>query len=53
MPKVERINKTAVNFAEAKAQPSQLVERVERGEVILIGRDGRVVAKLVPPENSP
>lgn len=29
------------------------MKRVERGEVILIGRYGRVVAKLVPPDAPP
>jgi prevent-host-death family protein len=51
MPKAA--NWKLVNIAEAKAQLSRLVERVERGEVILIGRYGRVVAKLVPPEAPP
>jgi prevent-host-death family protein len=46
-------NKKVVNIAEAKAQLSRLIERVERGEVVLIGRYGRVVAKLVPPEGTP
>ncbi|MEZ0347677.1 MAG: type II toxin-antitoxin system prevent-host-death family antitoxin [Thermus sp.] len=53
MPKAADRNKKMVNIAEAKAQLSRLVERVERGEVILIGRYGRVVAMLVPPETLP
>lgn len=53
MSKTTDWNKRLVNIAEAKAQLSRLVERVERGEVVLIGRYGRVVAKLVPPEAAP
>ena len=53
MPKAADRNKKLVNLAEAKAQLSRLVKRVERGEVILIGRYGRVVAKLVPPDAPP
>ncbi len=53
MPKAAHWGKKLVNIAEAKAQLSRLVERVERGEVVLIGRYGRVVAKLVPPEVPP
>ncbi|GEM88065.1 type II toxin-antitoxin system Phd/YefM family antitoxin [Meiothermus granaticius] len=53
MPKTADWNKKLVNIAEAKAQLSRLVERVERGEVVFIGRYGRVVAKLVPPEAAP
>ncbi len=53
MSKASIGNKKLVNIAEAKAQLSRLVERVERGEVVLIGRYGRVVAKLVPPEAPP
>ncbi|BBL83421.1 hypothetical protein TthSNM11_11970 [Thermus thermophilus] len=40
----------AYNLAEAKARLSHLIQRVEQGEVILIKRYGRVVAKLVPAE---
>lgn len=53
MPKAADRNKKLVNIAEAKAQLSRLVKRVERGEVILIGRYGRVVAELVPPDAPP
>lgn len=53
MPKTAHWGKKLVNIAEAKAQLSRLIERVERGEVVLIGRYGRVVAKLVPPEATP
>lgn len=38
------------NIAEAKAQLSKLVERAERGETIIIGRNDRPVAMLVPYE---
>lgn len=37
-----------VNIHEAKTQFSRLVERVSRGEEIVIGRAGKPVAKLVP-----
>ena len=37
-----------VNIHEAKAQISHLVERVARGEEIVIGKAGKPVAKLVP-----
>lgn len=37
-----------VNVHEAKTQLSRLLERVERGEEIVIGRAGRPIAKLVP-----
>ena len=38
------------NISDAKASLSRLVERVERGERIIIGRAGRPVAMLVPWE---
>jgi prevent-host-death family protein len=37
-----------VNIAEAKAQLSDLVEQAEKGRSIIIARNGRPVAKLVP-----
>ncbi|MBA3630407.1 MAG: type II toxin-antitoxin system Phd/YefM family antitoxin [Actinobacteria bacterium] len=37
-----------VNIHEAKTQFSRLVERVSRGEEIVIGKAGKPVAKLVP-----
>jgi len=37
-----------VNMHEAKTHLSKLVERVERGEEIVISRNGSPVAKLVP-----
>ena len=39
---------TIVNMHEAKTHLSRLVERVEGGEEIVIGRAGKPVAKLVP-----
>jgi prevent-host-death family protein len=44
-----------VNMHEAKTHLSRLVERVEAGEEIVIGRAGKPVAKLVPyqPERRP
>ena len=37
-----------VNVHEAKTQLSRLLQRVEAGEEITIGRAGRPVARLVP-----
>lgn len=37
-----------VNVHEAKTHLSRLLERVERGEEIIIGRAGKPVARLVP-----
>lgn len=38
------------NISAAKAELSALIERVEKGEEILIARAGRPVARLVPYE---
>lgn len=35
------------NVSEAKAQLSKLLEKVEAGEEVVIGRNGKPVAKLV------
>ena len=37
-----------VNVYEAKTRLSELLERVSRGEEIVLGRAGRPVARLVP-----
>ena len=37
-----------VNVHEAKTHLSRLLERVEQGERIVLGRNGRPVARLVP-----
>ena len=37
-----------VNVYDAKTQLSQLIVRVEQGEEIVIARNGRPVARLVP-----
>lgn len=37
-----------LNIDEAEAQLFQVVERVESGEEIVLARDGRPVAKIVP-----
>jgi prevent-host-death family protein len=37
-----------VNVHEAKTQLSKLLARVERGQEVVIARDGEPVAKLVP-----
>jgi prevent-host-death family protein len=39
-----------VNVHEAKTQLSQLLERVKRGEVIVIAKNGQPCARLVPIE---
>lgn len=41
------------NVTEAKAQLSSLLESVENGEVVIISRGSKPIAKLVPfiPEN--
>jgi prevent-host-death family protein len=44
---------TQVNIYEAKTHLSRLVERVERGEEIVIARSGKPVAKLVPVDADP
>lgn len=36
------------NISEAKASLSKLIERVLRGEEVVIGKAGKPVAKLVP-----
>ena len=38
----------SVNVHEAKTHLSKLLARVEKGETILIARDGKPVARLVP-----
>ncbi|MBK7768632.1 MAG: type II toxin-antitoxin system prevent-host-death family antitoxin [Sulfuritalea sp.] len=42
----------SVGIFEAKAQLSQLVERVANGEEVLVTRHGKPVARLVAPEAS-
>lgn len=42
-----------VNIHEAKTHLSQLLEKVRRGEEVIIGKAGRPVARLVPMEPSP
>ncbi|MGA7172294.1 MAG: type II toxin-antitoxin system prevent-host-death family antitoxin, partial [Candidatus Dormiibacterota bacterium] len=39
---------TSVNVYEAKTHLSQLLDRVARGEEIVLARAGRPVARLVP-----
>lgn len=41
-----------VQIAEAKAQLSALIERVEAGEEIIIARRGKPVARLIPEPRS-
>ncbi|WP_232666234.1 type II toxin-antitoxin system Phd/YefM family antitoxin [Pseudonocardia sp. TRM90224] len=41
-----------VNMYEAKTHLSKLIERVEAGEEIVIARNGRPVARLVPEQRS-
>jgi prevent-host-death family protein len=42
-----------VNIHEAKTRFSQLIERVERGEEVVIARAGKPVARLVPLNGRP
>lgn len=44
-----------VNMLEAKSSLSRLVEAIEQGEAkeVVIARNGRPAARLVPIENSP
>ena len=39
---------SSVGFGEAQANLGELLDRVERGEEIVIERDGRAVSRLVP-----
>lgn len=43
------MNSSSVGAFEAKTHLSALLERVERGEEIVITRHGRPVARLLPP----
>jgi prevent-host-death family protein len=38
------------NISDAKATLSRLIERVQQGEEVIIGKAGRPIAKLVPYE---
>ena len=40
-----------VNVKDARSQLSALLDRVEKGEEIIIKRRGKSVAKMVPPGN--
>ncbi len=42
-----------VNVHQAKTHLSRLLERVERGEEIVIARNGKPVARLVPVAGQP
>jgi prevent-host-death family protein len=42
-----------VNIHEAKTHLSRLVERVAKGETVVIAKAGRPMAKLVPLEDAP
>ena len=39
-----------VGLAEAKSKLSELVDQVERGEEVVISRNGKAVARIVPIE---
>ena len=39
-----------VNVKDARSQLSQLLDRIEQGEVIMITRKGKKVAKMVSPK---
>ena len=40
---------TTVGVREARARLAELVDRAERGEIVVITRSGREVARLSPP----
>ena len=42
------MTREAIDIRQAKAQLSRLVERAKAGEEIIISRDGKPVARLVP-----
>lgn len=42
-----------VNVHQAKTHLSRLLDRVEKGEEILLARNGKPVAKLVPAPTAP
>ena len=44
---------TTVNIHEAKTHLSRLLERVEEGEVVVIARAGKPIAKLTPLTRKP
>ena len=44
---------TTVNMHEAKSQLSKLVDQACRGEEVIIARDGKPAARLVPFEQKP
>lgn len=48
MTNMARRSEVYVNIAEAKARLSELVDKAAKGEEVLIARDHRPVAKLVP-----
>lgn len=41
-----------IQFSVAKAQLSELLDEVERGETVVITRHGKPVARLVPEEET-
>ncbi|MGD0830049.1 MAG: type II toxin-antitoxin system prevent-host-death family antitoxin [Terracidiphilus sp.] len=45
--------KTQMNLYEAKSQLSSLVERAAKGEVFVIAKAGKAMARLVPLEETP
>ncbi|MFH1529280.1 MAG: type II toxin-antitoxin system Phd/YefM family antitoxin [Pseudomonadota bacterium] len=44
---------TQVNIHDAKTHFSKLLKRIEAGEEVIIARDGKPVAKLVPLDGAP
>ncbi len=46
------MSETLYNLYEAKSQLSRLVDRAAAGEEIIIGKNGRPLAKLVPVRRS-
>lgn len=46
------MNKRITNISEAKSQLSALLEKVQKGKEVIIGKAGKPIAKLVPFEKS-
>ena len=42
-----------MNIAEAKGKLSELVTRAEAGEIVVLARNGKVVAKIVAADEAP
>jgi prevent-host-death family protein len=52
MTNMRRATERYVNIADAKARLSELVDKAAKGEEILIARDHKPLARLVPVERA-